>query len=197
MSKHCQFNEEQHILEFFEKYGWGNRILCDIGARLEYSNTARLIEEYQFNGVLVDMNDKHCRVLKHHLPRANVITAKVGVDNINAIVPSPCDLLSIDIDSNDAWIFLNLLSRPRLVIIEALDFDELFMAPYSLSETKGSWGTSEKAITEFARMKGYRVAGKTGVNLFLVDESCDFSFESDCVRPALIPDRSLNVLRSK
>ena len=193
--KYCQFNEEQHIIDFFTKYGFGRKILCDIGARLEGSNCARMIEEYGFTGLLVDANDKHVRELQHKFPKIESRNLRVTIENVNSLIPDHCDLLSIDIDSNDGWIFLNILKRPRLIIVETQDADGMFLSEYSDVRNKHACGISSDALRVLADLKGYRIAGKTGVNCFLVDKGCDFSFEDNMLRPAQPMPPNRNVLR--
>ncbi len=88
------------------------------------------------------------------------------------------DLLSIDIDYNDYWIWRALtVVKPRVVIIE---YNASFPPPISLVvpyEPKATWqvgtnysGASLEAMTRLAHTKGYSLIGCnfTGINAFYV-----------------------------
>lgn len=110
--------------------------------------------------------------------------------NINQIIwdagiPSEVDLLSIDIDGNDYWIWDALeCIRPRVVCIETqcefgfhnivVPYDENYRYP---GVHPDYFGASPAAMANLARRKGYRLVG---ANLY--------GFNTIYVRNDLAPD---------
>ena len=104
--------------------------------------------------------------------------------NINKIIKKnsikEVDLLSIDIDGNDFWIWeeINCI-KPRLVVIEYNSFfgPELsYTIPYNpkfiwdYEKKRSYYGASLKALEKLGRKKKYTLVGvdKNGVNAFFV-----------------------------
>jgi uncharacterized coiled-coil protein SlyX len=111
-----------------------------------------------------------------------VRAAFVTTENINELlaeanVPPEFDLLSIDIDGNDYWIWQALTDySPRAVIIE---YNASFRPPRAWTmpyNPQHSWdgsnyyGVSLSALEKLGRQKGYRLVGcsSLGVNAFFV-----------------------------
>ena len=94
-------------------------------------------------------------------------------------IPAP-DLLSLDIDGNDFWVWSSLTSiRPRVVVVEYnshIPPDRRAVQPY---DSNSAWdGTSffGASLSSFLKMgseKGYRLVhtDSTGINLIFVDNS--------------------------
>jgi hypothetical protein len=110
-----------------------------------------------------------------------VIQAFVTCENINSLIkkhqiPENLDLLSIDIDGNDLWVWKEINGiKPRLVIIEynaSFGPDLSVTIPYKSGfAIEGAYhGASLRALVKVGRQKGYRFVGcnSTGVNAFFV-----------------------------
>jgi hypothetical protein len=91
-------------------------------------------------------------------------------------VPIEPDVLSIDIDGGDYWVW-EAITRytPRIVVIEhnsALDADSRLVQPSDLErwDETDYFGASLAALADLGRSKGYRLAhvDMTGLNLFFV-----------------------------
>jgi hypothetical protein len=92
-------------------------------------------------------------------------------------VPSDIDLLSIDIDGNDYWVWQAIESlSPRVVVIE---YNGTFRSTHSVVMKYDSsfvwdktnyFGASLSALEKLGRTKGYSLVGcnYTGVNAFFV-----------------------------
>ena len=116
-------------------------------------------------------------------PRSELVTrAQITAENINHVfdeagVPKDLDLLSIDIDGNDLWVWKALTYRPRVVIIE---FNPKWSPrrrrtiPYDAS--RGLWdqtdyyGASAGALVKLAAEKGYALYASTASNLIFALE---------------------------
>lgn len=104
----------------------------------------------------------------------------ITAENVNGFldakgVPEDPDLLVIDIDGNDYWIWKVIDRCPRLVVIEYNAFagsDAAVVMPYDPDHVwSGSYyfGASLKALAELGQEKGYTLVGcENGINAFFV-----------------------------
>lgn len=174
--KRSQFNEDDVIAALLAHVGHGNKLLADLGARLLGSNTAHLIEDHGWTGVLVDADSGATATLDQVIgKRAKIINARVDINNVNDLVPRDIHLLSLDIDSTDFWVWLNLLARPAIVVVETNPEEGLFVACYP-GKNKGAYGMSREAAEMLGRMKGYDCVGHNETNAFFVraDYECKY-----------------------
>ena len=100
-------------------------------------------------------------------------------------IPQHFDLLSIDIDGNDYWIWDAITATPRVVVIE---YNSSILPPQRKSITYNPtfrwdgteyYGASLSALEALGRRKGYRLlyCDARGVNAFFVlTELCGESF---------------------
>jgi hypothetical protein len=142
--------------------------LTDIGARLQGSNSYQLIRDHGFEGILVDMNQKHCDKLKSALPKSDVRCLKVTPEDANDLVPEGTGILCIDIDGNDYWVWKAIEYNPEVVIIEVgkkRGLPDDWIAPYDPTSRKRMDGTFDKAMTALAEQKGYTFYKKISVNM--------------------------------
>ena len=115
---YSQGGEDGVLLRLFEKIGAGQRSFVEFGAwdGLHLSNTANLRLHHDWSGLLLEGSDRADGEL--------VRRAHVDAENIESLfddfeVPAGFDLLSIDIDGNDYWVWRALgRYRPRVVIVE-------------------------------------------------------------------------------
>jgi hypothetical protein len=187
-----EFDEDGVALFLLAVGGSPNRRFVDIGAGdgVFASNTANLALNLGFDGLFVDANhsliERGRRFYSKH-PDTTVrppalVRAFVTRENVNEVLRTAgfsgdIDLLSIDIDGNDYWIWQALdCVNPRFVIAEAhpeLGREEWVM-PYepdfdARSAPPGRWmGASPAAMTRLAESLGYRMVGANlyGFNIF-------------------------------
>ena len=181
-----QFGEDSVIESIFRlmplNETTNSRICVEFGAwdGLHFSNTANLILNYGWEGFLIEADSKRFRELQVNFKHKPVkcINKFVEFEGKNSLeeilerskVPFDFDLLSIDIDRNDYWIFDSIVKyRPKVIVIE---FNPTI--PNSVSFTnprdmKIKQGSSLKAINELAHKKGYAAIATTLCNVFLVD----------------------------
>ena len=166
-----QFEEDRVLSDLLDEIGDGSKIVADIGARLEFSNSANLIESRGYYAVLVDMDPAACEQLRRLFPEQKVIQQKATIDNVNDFVPADAHVVSIDVDSYDWWLWAVLEAKPKVVVIEVNSDTGYWVAPYhhNRKDPRG-WGASVEAMNLLARLKGYRFHYRTMANAIYVHE---------------------------
>ncbi|WYD80838.1 MAG: hypothetical protein V8K32_00280 [Candidatus Electrothrix gigas] len=160
------------------------------------SNTWNLIQN-GWSGVLIEGNKEKAESLNALYvknPSVYTICAYVGFDEsdqngLDALLsatptPKKFELLSIDIDGND-WYVWNAMKnyQPAVVIIEANS-----SIPASVSKVhpvNSGGGASARALVELARCKGYELVAHTGNCIFV---------RSDLYPKVDLQDNSLDIL---
>lgn len=180
-------NEEDGItLALLQEMGPGSRRFVEIGCGDNGGNSGFLAQECGWTGLMVDGDASRIAVARALYGGGPVSVAQAWItrEKINELIQmhgldGDIDLLSIDIDGNDYWIWDAIhVCRPRLVIVE---YNSLFGAdlavtiPYredffSKKYGKGYHGASLQALTHLAARKGYRlvVVEPRGVNAFFL-----------------------------
>jgi len=187
-----QFDEDGILLFLLAVVGRGSGIFVDIGAGdgVTASNCANLALNLGFHGLMVDANAQKVRRAEqfyaHHPdtsqypPRCRC--AMVTRGNINRLildggVKGEIDVLSIDIDGNDYWVWKAIeCVQPRIVVAEVhVEFGKRsIVVPYDDNFTWQSGGSpyyagaSAGAMTKLAAELGYRLVGanRYGFNAF-------------------------------
>lgn len=171
-----QNGEDGVIEQIFALIGFTNRFYVEIGVEDgRECNTRYLREVYDCHGIQLDRDFSN--------PEIYLYQELVTAENINQLfikyrVPQEFDLLSIDVDGNDFYLWLSLeeIYRPRLVVVEynsSHSPQEDKVVPYS---TQRCWdgtnyfGASILAWKNLADKKGYSLiyADSQGINLFLI-----------------------------
>ncbi len=181
---YSQNGEDGVLLRIFDTIGSTNRYYIEfgVGADGKQRNTRLLEEQHGWKGLLMDC----CASPAHPEVKQEMIRA----DNINELfakydVPDEPDLLSIDIDGNDYWVWKELSSRyrPRVVIVE---YNASFPPPLSKTITYDPnfrwqrtdyYGASLAALDHLGRSKGYSLVycDECGVNAFFIrDDLCPY-----------------------
>jgi hypothetical protein len=201
-------NGEDGILHYiFSLLGTTNRRVVEIcaGDGVE-CNAANLIINHGWQGLLLDGDADQiargrtfystCRTTWVSPPA--FIHAWLTADNIDALVAGtgfggPIDLLSIDVDGNDYWIWKALdCVKPRVVVLEFngscgpdTSLTMSYQPDFRLDLTRLPYrcGASLPAFVKLAREKGYRLVGvqSLGFNAFFVQ---------DGLGEKLLPERS-------
>ena len=168
---HRMFSTEDRILRrLLTRVRPTNRVAVEFGAKdgVYKSNTARL----RSKGWQTFLFDSE--------PEAEtVVKALITPENINEVfashgVPHAFDVLSIDIDGNDLWVWQALAYQPRIVIIEynpSFAADVSVTVPYDAERVwdhTNYYGASVRALCRLGRRKGYRLHAFTKSNLFFV-----------------------------
>lgn len=138
-------------------------------------NTRFLREVYGWQGLMMDGGNFR--------PEINLQCEFITAENINDLfqkyqVPDEFELLSIDVDFNDFYIWNALDSRyhPKVVVIEynashsPLEDKVVQYNPLAVWDKTNYFGASILALYNLGRKKGYSLvyAEKRGVNLFFI-----------------------------
>jgi hypothetical protein len=188
-----QFDEDGVVLFLLAAAGEGTRRVLDLGAGngVHASNCANLLLNLGFDGLLVDADAEKVEWGRRFYARhpdtkerppvlAQSFLSRENVDDVvsGGGLEGEVDLLSIDVDGNDYWLWEALHAvRPRLVVVEAhpeLGREE-HVAPYDPDFTwarGGSGGASLLAFVRLGERLGYRPVGANqyGFNVFFARE---------------------------
>jgi hypothetical protein len=202
-------NEEDGItLALVNLVGDTNRRFVEIGAGINGGNTGFLAEVCGWTGSMVDGSPARADRLHARFAKYGVRTAGAWIttENINQLVSDngltgDIDLLSLDIDGNDYWVWQRLdACSPRIVILEfnaAFGPDRAVTVPYDpafdratfASFTRRYYGASLAALARLGREKGYRLVlvEPRGVNAYFLRN--DVGPDIPAVEPATVhPD---------
>lgn len=197
-SVYSQTDEDGILLYLFALLGTTNRRCVEIcaGDGIE-CNTANLILNHGFTGLLVDGNpelvqrsrDFYATAVQTRIFPPQSVQAWITRESVNDLVTShgfegEIDLLSLDMDGVDLWIWEALTAiQPRVVVVEFQDIlgpdrswtvpyaDDFNAAEHSTSDGMPNFaGASIAAFTKLARREGYRLVGTNtmGWNAFFV-----------------------------
>lgn len=167
----AQGKEDRILRSVFARIGVTNKHAVEFGAMdgMHHSNTAYWRRAHGWTTTLFDAAPLS----------PMVIQARIDAENVNDLfrahgVPRSFDLLSIDIDGNDLWVWQALTFRPRVVVIEynpRWGANKSRTVPY---DTERHWdgtnyyGASVLALWRLGREKGYRLVRYTRSNLVFV-----------------------------
>lgn len=164
--------EDRKAYRLLKKMGIRSRTAVEFGAHDAFykSNTAYFREVHGWRTILFDLE-----------PRSELVNrAQITAENINQVfddfeVPEDVDVISIDIDGNDLWVWKALTYRPQVLIIEYNPRwrpERRRTIPYD--PNRGVWdrteyyGASAGALVALGREKGYSLADSTDGNLLFV-----------------------------
>lgn len=181
-----QNGEDGVIAECLRRLGVSAGHFVEIGASSGVEgNCVFLADVMAWPGVFIEADAARYGALERkyrHNDRVATLHARVSPSNVDGLLgrggaPPEPDVLSIDVDGNDYWIWQALGAyRPRLVVIEyngSLDPRGLLVQPL---DERGGWdgtefyGASLGALCSLARAKGYRLVHTelAGVNAFFI-----------------------------
>jgi hypothetical protein len=183
-----QFGEDGLIAEIFKRIGTTNRYFVEFGVEngTETNTTYLLYQDWK--GLWIDGSEENATAIRQSFSKSvasqnlTVLRSFITAENIESLfreaqVPEEFDLLSIDIDRNDyyVWDAINNF-RPRVVIIEYNSIYHPgchFVVDYDANAVwDGSSNTSAslESLYELGLKKGYVLVASSfaGVNAFFV-----------------------------
>jgi hypothetical protein len=185
---YSQNDEDGIIAEIFRRIEVTGRNFVEFGVETGVEcNTAKLLVE-GWHGLWIEANPANAKAIREHFAafiahgRLTLRESAVTAENIDALLQDggmhgEIDLLSIDIDCNDYWVWKAIRAvNPRVVVIE---YNASLRPPLSLVvpyRPDGQWdgsnfyGASLEALVRLGAEKGYRIVGCSlaGVNAFFV-----------------------------
>jgi hypothetical protein len=171
--QYSQNGEDGVIERLFEIVGVTNRCYVELGTGSGEECNTRLLRERGWTGLMLDcaFEDEAIQL------RREMITA----ENVNGLfskyaVPDEFDLLSIDIDGNDYWVWKALAPhyRPRVAVIEyngGVPAELPVVMPYDATYRwmgQLNCGQSLGALQKVSAAKGYALVYASPPNAFLV-----------------------------
>lgn len=185
-----QFGEDGIISEIFRRIGETNRQFVEfgVGDGMENNTAALLLKGWK--GAWMEGSPESAATIRKTFSKpisgGQLVLKETFVtrDNIETLfkdlgVPAEPDLLSIDIDGNDYWIWKEIRNyRPRVVVVE---YNATFGAdiewvmkhnPDHRFASDNYFGSSLKAYEKLFTEKGYKLVGcgMAGINAFFVRE---------------------------
>lgn len=203
-----QHGEDGVIAKIFEVIGKKNRWCVEFGAwdGKHLSNTWTLIQQQNWSAVLIEGDEERAeRLIASYANRPDVfamqgwISDQTPLDSLLAKTPIPkdFDLLSVDIDGDDYWVWqASTAYRPRVVVVET---NPTFGPDIHFIPQKGNhFGASMRAMVELGQDKGYELVAYTNINCIFVvkeefkklditDNSCEALFKSMYI-PKVVAD---------
>lgn len=176
-----QNEEDGLLLALFKRIGVTDRRCVEIGCGLNGGNSGFLVQECGWHGLMVDASRAKISAIKTRFAghAVNTETCRVTRENVNGLLErhgftGEIDLLSLDIDGNDFWVWEAIAAcTPRVV---ALEYNWLFgpatsvTVPYDPGFSVGHAGprsfrgASLAALVHLSRRKGYRLVASERVN---------------------------------
>jgi hypothetical protein len=195
-----QTDEAGIIQEIFNRIGTTNKTFIEfgVGGKENENNTWHFIKD-GWNGLWLEGNQERVTYLSELLAgpikdkRLQIGCELVYPDNINKLIkkykiPKDIDMLNIDIDSIDYWVWDNIdknILNPRVIIIE---YNAKYPPPMEWIKVNDktlrfdktdSMGASLKSLELLGRKKGYSLVGCciSGANAFFIrDDLLDDNF---------------------
>ena len=185
-----QNGEDGIIQEIFNRIGYTNKYFIEFGVEngLECNSTNLLYKDWK--GLWIEGSKEHCAGINARF--SDLITngslqiqnAFINAENIQSLFdkansPAEPDLLSIDIDYNDYYVWDAITKyKPRVVIVEYNSIfrpDTHFVVKYNpnrMWDRTSHYGASLLALEQLGKQKGYDLVGCvfSGSNAFFVRE---------------------------
>ena len=185
-----QAGEDGIISEIFNRIGTTNKFFVEfgVGNGLENNSAYLLVKGWQ--GYWIEGSDRFCQSIRQsfedlianqQLTLKNTFITAANIEDLfrEGNVPTELDLLSIDIDGNDYWVWQAITNyRPRVVIVEYNAIyppESSWVMQYNPSHQwkyNSHVGSSLKALEKLGHQKGYKLVACSfsGVNAFFVRE---------------------------
>ena len=207
-----QNEEDGLLLALFRRIGTTDRRFVEIGCGMNGGNSGFFAQECGWSGLMVDAKTESIEKVTVRFKGHPVKTVKQRVtrEGVNVMLEKfgftgEIDLLSIDIDGMDYWVWEAVTAcAPRVVAIEynwLFGGERAVTIPYSAEfdlgaiGNRGYRGASLAALAHLGRRKGYRLVATERVNAFFMrnDLGPDIR-EIDVARGYRAP---LNITRGK
>jgi len=200
-----QFGEDGIIQKIFDIIGISSKVCIEFGAwdGFHFSNTANLFTN-GWKAILIEANRKRFNSLIQNVKNydcccLNIFVENEGTFSLENILKKhnllgETDLLSIDIDGDDYYIFKSLETlRPRVICCEYNPTIPVYMD--LVPEEKNRFGCSLLSLIKLAETKGYKLVSVTDTNCLFVS-AADFEkfFEYETSLTLLAITKSLTYL---
>lgn len=170
--RYSQNDEDGALARLLEVVGVTNRFYVEFGVGSGEECNTRLLRENGWRGVMMDYACED--------PSLPLYREFITAENINELfarygVPDSFDVLSVDIDGNDYWVWKAIAPRyrPRVVVIEynrAVPVELAVTMPYDPAfrwAAQPNAGQSLLAVKKLGWSKGYSLVYAEPPNAFL------------------------------
>jgi hypothetical protein len=202
-----QNGEDGVLAEVLRRVGWGTRRFVEIGAGSGTEGSCVALADIGgWSGLFVEADaELFARLEGKYRHRSDVKTVQAAVtpENVANVVASSVgsevDVLSIDTDGRDYWLWKSLGSLARVVVIEynaSLGTSEALTVPLDhAARWDGTtyFGASLAALEELGSALGYELVHTdvTGVNAFFVRTEYAAKFPTGGTVPRGLPNYGL------
>lgn len=179
-----QNGEDGVICEIFRRIGTTNRWFVEFGIESGIEGNCVLLAD-DWEGLFIEPDPHAFRELSaryaRRAHRVHCLNEAVTRDNINELftrggVPESPDIVTIDVDGNDYWLWEALNFTPRVLVVEynaGLGFERSVTVPYDPErrwDGTDYFGVSLAGLTALGHRRGYRLVhtDRCGVNAFFV-----------------------------
>ena len=185
---YSQSDEDGIIAEIFNRIGTTDKRFVEfgVGDGLENNTVALLLSGW--SGLWIDGSPEFCRTIREGFPsliasgQLAMVQSFITVENIDALIhdglgSGEIDLLSVDIDGNDAHVLRAITCiNPRVVVLEynakfgpTIDYCVAYKSDYVWRKSD-RFGASLKHFELLMRERGYSLVGCSvvGTNSFFV-----------------------------
>ena len=205
-----QFEEDGLLLFLFSLMGEGSKTFIEIGANDGInSNCSNLAIHFGWSGLFFEGDPKlirrgekfYSKIPTPYHPKPRYVQAIIQRENINELISKAglsgeIELLSIDIDGNDYWVWDALtVVEPKVVVIEThtefgledlvVPYDPNYMYP---GKHPIYHGASVIAMNKLAEKKGYRLVGANDLGMNQIYIKKDLLLEEV---PSVSPESTL------
>ncbi|NEP33455.1 MULTISPECIES: hypothetical protein [unclassified Moorena] len=208
---HSQSDEDGIIEEIFNRIGIKSQVFVEFGAETGRENNSHYLLEKGWTGLWIESLPDYAKTIRANYQdaigegRLKFIEAAVNAENINDLIESAgitgeIDFLSVDIDSNDYYVYEAIsVIQPRVVCLEhnhSYPPPQEWIMPYDPNFrwdcNSSAYGASLVALEKLARRKGMVLVGcgLYSANGFYVRED----LVNDAFSPPFTPERFFNPL---
>jgi hypothetical protein len=187
---YSQHDEDGMIQEIFRRIGVSNQAFVEFGVGDGTENNTAYLMLSGWRGLWIDGSESNAAAIRGRFAsfiqagQVSFVQGFVDRDSINGIIEKAgysgeIDLLSIDIDGNDYWVWEVIsVVQPRVVVIE---YNSVFRPPVALVaeynknfvwDGTSYYGASLQALEGLGSRKGYALVGcsLSGINAFFVKQ---------------------------
>ena len=183
-----QNDEDGIINEIFKRIGTTNKTFVEFGVQNGLESNGHFLLFTGWRGLWIDGSEKYIKEINKYFSeplstkQLTAVCTFINAENINKIIGDngingEIDLLSVDIDGNDYWVWKAITCiQPRVVVIEynakfpppcewIMEYD-----PNHIWDGSDKQGASLKSLELLGRELGYSLVGTNthGVNAFFV-----------------------------
>jgi hypothetical protein len=181
---HSQNSEDGILLALFRQAGVTSSRFVELGSGSSGGNAAMFAAEFGWTGLMVEGDPGKASMAGRRFPAAQAVCAWITPESVNDLLEhhgftGEVDLLSVDVDGNDYWVWQALTACSGRVVV--LEYNSMFgpdravTIPYDPKFNRREhrfcyFGASLAALTKLSASKGYRLVAvePTGVNAFFL-----------------------------